>query len=149
MRKILILFPILFSTKLYAEGTCLENSITQHYMNQCAGLDLKSAAAKLQRVLAEIRKHHKHGPEFLEKLDKSQKVWSSLVDSNLEMLYPLKNKQKNYGTVFTMCSAFDRTGFIIQRVAFLKKWLVGHGDGEVCWGSVYHSYCLSNDCSKL
>jgi len=149
MRKFLILFSILFPTALHAENICLKNAMTQYDMNQCANTDLKSATEELQRVLSEIKMHYKKDKEFLKKLEESQKIWNLLADSNLEMLYPLENKQRNYGTVFPMCASFDRSTIVIERIAFLKKWLVGLGDGEVCGGSIYHSYCLTHDCSKL
>lgn len=130
-------------------ASCFETAMTQVAMNECAGWQREDAEVELDRVISEIRKRYADEPEFLEKMEESQQAWAALQEANLEMRYPLADKRSNYGSVYPMCAAGARVQPILARIEFLKEWLVGHGDGEVCGGSVKHSYCLENDCSKI
>ena len=130
-------------------ASCLEKADSQRQMNECSEIDLAQADAEVNRVIEAVRAAYKDQPEFLEKLDASQLAWIALRDANLELKYPLDDKQHNYGSVYPMCASGYLTQLTLQRIEFLKQWLIGHGDGEVCGGSVMHSYCLQHDCSAI
>jgi len=55
------------------------------------------------------------------------------------MMYPASDKQLVYGSVYSMCSSFVEKKLTLQRIAFLKQWLKGTEEGEVCGGSIGRS----------
>ncbi|QEY32708.1 DUF1311 domain-containing protein [Synechococcus sp. RSCCF101] len=129
------------------EMTCLEAATTQLEMNQCAGLDLEAAESELNRVLADINLRYADKADFLNKLKMSQSAWQTLREANLDLRFPLEDKRVQYGSMVPMCVQTIDRQLVIERVAFLKQWLVGIDEGDVCGGSIQSSDCLENDCS--
>ena len=125
------------STNIVAEEkqTCLASANTQTAINQCTGTVYKEADAELNRVYKKIVETYKDNTLFLDKLKKSQRAWIKLRDADFELQYPHANEAGYYGSLFSMCAANYKTELTLQRVIFLKQWLVGVQEGEVCSGS--------------
>jgi len=78
MRFLFSLTALLIAFHTYSDElpSCMENAQTQLEINQCAGINLLAAKRKLVNVLEKIRHAYKSAsPEFLTKLDVSQKAW--------------------------------------------------------------------------
>jgi uncharacterized protein YecT (DUF1311 family) len=144
--RIIFLVTLLFSLNVYSDEaeSCLETAMSQRDMNQCAGIDYKKADSELQRVITEIKKLYKGETKFLLNLDKSQRNWETQLDLDLGLKYPKADEPMYYGSVFPMCYSGYKTRLTLQRIAFLKEWLKGSTDGEVCSGSVMHEYYIKN-----
>ncbi|WP_272992108.1 lysozyme inhibitor LprI family protein [Porticoccus hydrocarbonoclasticus] len=128
----------------------MENAQTQLEINQCAGINLLAAKRKLVNVLEKIRHAYKSAsPDFLTKLDVSQKAWEESLEADMEMKYPLEDKRLQYGSVYPMCASGFESRLVLARVEFLKEWLKGHQDGDICSGSIIHSYSIQRDCSNI
>lgn len=132
---ILLLSLVTFSSAEESKS-CLETADTQFAMNQCAGIGYKEADDELNRVYKEIQSLYKDDPLFLEKLKAAQLAWITLRDADMELYFPMENKRRNYGSVYSMCAAGIKTKLTLARVEFLKQWLNGSEEGEVCSGSV-------------
>ncbi len=117
-------------------GACLEMAITHSEMNRCEGVNYEKADAELNRVYKRIQKVYKDDEEFLSKLKISQRTWIKLRDADLEMHFPKDNKQAQYGSVYPMCHSGVSTALTLQRVEYLKQWLEGVEEGDVCSGSI-------------
>ena len=115
---------------------CLENANTQIEMNQCEGINFEKADKELNRVYKLIRKVYKNNKEFLLKLKLSELAWKKSRDADMEMRFPLENKQYEYGSAYPMCDSAIETSLTLQRIAYLKQWLVGIEEGDVCSGSI-------------
>lgn len=137
-----ICFGIFFSMCLsfaafgVEKNVCLEHAKTQSEMNQCEDVDFEKADAELNRVYNLIRKAYKNDKEFLSKLKQSQLAWIKLRDADMEMTFPLEDKQREYGTVFPTCYGIIKTKLTLQRIEYLKQWLIGIEEGDVCSGSI-------------
>ena len=125
-----------FSTFGDEANTCLEKAFTQSEMNNCHGIDFKKADTELNSVYKLIQLAYSDNEEFLIKLKKSQRIWIQLRDANIEMAFPLKDKRYEYGSVYPTCSLGMKTDETLERVEFLKQWLIGIEEGDVCSGSV-------------
>jgi len=134
---------LLVPFQLNAEVGCIEKAYTQQEMNSCAGLDYESADSELNRVYNEIKRVYSDEPEFLEKMKSSQLAWIKLRDADLEMYFPKEKKRFEYGSVFPMCASGIKTRITIQRIEFLKQWLKGVEEGDVCSGSVRNAWYLN------
>lgn len=133
-----IIFSLCISFNVYGKGAdhCLENANTQSEMDRCAGIDFQKADRELNRVYKRILKAYKNNKEFLSKLKKSELAWLKLRDADMEMRFPLKDKQSQYGSVYPMCYSEIETTLTLQRIAYLKQWLAGIEEGDVCSGSI-------------
>lgn len=136
VKIILILFTLIFSVQALAEGgdSCLENAMTEREMKQCAYIDFEKADAELNRVYKKIREVYKKDKIFLKKLKIAQLAWIKLRDADLEMRYP--HEPSYYGSMWSMCEASARTELTLQRVEYLKKWLVEITEPDLCLGSM-------------
>jgi len=152
MKSLLSLFIVFLSFQVLSNDLplCLESAQTQSEMNRCEGINLQSTRAELCRVLTAIKVAYKStSPEFLLKLEISQKAWEETLKADMDMKYPQEDKRGQYGSVYPMCASGFESMLILSRIEFLKEWLQGHKGGVVCSGSVIHSYCIENDCSKI
>jgi len=136
--SIAIIVSMCFSPMVFAKDNhlCLQNAETTSEMIQCEGLNFKKADAELNRVYKLIQKAYKNDKEFLSKLKKSQLAWIKLRDADIEMRFPMENKQLEYGSVYPMCHDLTETTLTLQRVEYLKQWLTGIEEGDVCSGSI-------------
>jgi len=136
--KSIIIASTLLPCSLFAQqgNSCLQDAFTQSEMTRCEGMNFATADAELNRVYSLIRKIYKDDDEFISKLKSSQLAWIKLRDADLEMMYPLEDKQLQYGSAYPMCASGFVTTLTLQRVEYLKKWLVGIGEGDVCSGSI-------------
>ncbi len=116
--------------------SCLQKANTQLEMNRYAGASYQLADAELNRVYKLIRRQYKKNPKFLAKLVISQRAWIKLRDANMEMHFPAVNKRLEYGSVYPMCSSLVEKKIVLQRIIYLKQWLKGVEEGDVCSGSI-------------
>ncbi len=123
---------------------CLKQANTQMEMNQCAGVGYQEADVELNRVYQLIKKIYKNDKLFIERLKKVQNVWIKLRDADFGLQYPHKDEPLYYGSVFPMCVADLKARLTLQRVEFLKQWLVGAAEGDVCSGSQMLQMQLKN-----
>ncbi len=105
-------------------------------MNQCTNVGYKEADDELNRVYMKIKQVYKEDTVFLDKLKKAQLVWIQLRDADLELKYPHSDNNGYYGSALPMCMSQYKTSLTLKRVAFLKKWLTGLEEGDVCAGSI-------------
>jgi len=152
MRFLFSLTALLIAFHTYSDElpSCMESAQTQLEINQCAGINLLTARRTLESVLEKIRHTYKSAsPEFLTKLDVSQKAWQESVKADMELKYPLKDKRLQYGSVYPMCASGFESRLVLARIEFLREWLNGHEDGDICSGSIIHSYSIPRDCSNI
>lgn len=142
--QLIILFYFVFSVKVYANEseTCLEAAVSQRGMNQCAVSDYNITESELYQVISQIKKTYKSEEVFLVNLERSQKNWETQLELDLDLRFPRANEPRYYGSVFPVCYSGYRKKLTLQRIAFLKEWLKGSVEGDVCSGSVMNSEYL-------
>lgn len=144
--RICLLFSLFFNLNAYSSESesCLETAMRQRDMNQCAGIDYKKAEFELFRVITEINKLYKDEEKFLVNLEKSQRNWEAQLELDLDLKFPRADDPMYYGSIFPMCYSGYKTRLTLQRIAFLKEWLIGSREGEVCSGSIMNDYYIKN-----
>lgn len=58
------------------------------------------------------------------------------------MMFPHADEPRYYGSVFPMCANGFKTQLTLERVSFLKKWLIGSEEGDVCSGSIINGWSV-------
>ncbi|MDO6447273.1 lysozyme inhibitor LprI family protein [Colwellia sp. 1_MG-2023] len=144
--KISCLITLLFSLNVYSVDTsvCYDTAMSQLDLNRCAGVNNKKAELEMQRVILEIQRLYKGEVKFLSNLEQSQQNWETQLELDLNLKFPKADEALYYGSVFPMCYSSYKTRLMLQRIAFLKEWLEGSKEGEVCSGSIKHEYFLKH-----
>jgi Uncharacterized protein conserved in bacteria len=109
---------------------------TQAEMNDQACGAYKQADAKLNTVYKQILAKYKSDTTFLASLRTAQRAWIAFRDAHLASVYPEKDTQTAYGSIYPVCACGVLTDLTEARVAQLQVWLDGVEEGDVCSGSV-------------
>ena len=128
MRK--LLFIALFTVSLTSF------SQSQHQMSKEASEAYKKADAELNNVYKEIITKYKSDTLFISKLRKTQRIWITYRDAEVEMKFPAENKELAYGSVYPMCKSILLKALTEERTEKLSVWLNGVEEGDVCSGSI-------------
>lgn len=127
MNKIFLLLLLIFSLNCFSQ--------TQAEMNQEAYASYDKADKKLNTVYQKILVKYKTDKLFVTNLKKSQRIWISFRDAEMDMKYPNYPKQ-NYGSIHPTCRAVYLTELTENRIKTLTTWLNGINEGDTCVGSV-------------
>ncbi len=111
-------------------------SQTQVEMNEEAGNEYKKSDTELNTVYKKILTEYKSDPIFIDRLKKTQRIWISYRDAELEMKFPAKNKQLEYGSIYPMCASLFLKELTKERTEKLRIWLNGIEEGDLCSGSI-------------
>lgn len=98
----------------------------------------KQADSVLNVVYKQIQKEYKGETEFLTKLKISQRAWIKFRDAELDAIFPAKDTQYEYGTMYPTCYYIHMKRLTEQRIKQLMIWIRGFGEGETCAGSVHY-----------
>ena len=91
------------------------------------------ADQELNKVYKQILKDYAAQPVFIKNLKVAQRLWIQLRDAELMAKFP---KSGSYGSVQPMCEEEYLAQLTRERIMFLKVWLTGIPEGDVCSGSV-------------
>src|SRR5690625_7361916 len=76
---------------------------SQAKMNSEAENEVELSEQKLDSVYTAVKKQYEDNPEFIASLKKAQQAWITFRDAHLESVYPGKNKQTKYASVYSSC----------------------------------------------
>jgi uncharacterized protein YecT (DUF1311 family) len=105
-------------------------------MHKEASEEYKKSDFELNNVYQKILTEYKSDSAFINQLKKTQRIWITYRDSELEMKFPAKNKQAEYGSVYPMCVSLYLKKLTEERIEKLRIWLNGIEEGDLCSGSV-------------
>ncbi|MGA2846961.1 MAG: lysozyme inhibitor LprI family protein [Candidatus Acidiferrales bacterium] len=103
--------------------TCNEKAKTQMEMNACASNELARVEAQMDDVYNTLLSKTESQPEALAKIKAAQKAWLVYRDAYIAAMYPAKNKQAEYGSMYPMKVSLLRAKLTQKQVAALKELL--------------------------
>jgi uncharacterized protein YecT (DUF1311 family) len=106
---------------------------SQTAANIQAGSGYEKADKELNMVYKQILKDYAAQPLFIKNLKIAQRLWVQLRDAELGAKFP---KTGGYGSVQPMCESGYLEQLTRERTKFLRVWLTGIQEGDVCSGSV-------------
>lgn len=124
---LLLLFvfaPAATQKKKAASDPCAGN--TQFEMNKCAAREYQRADAELNDVYRQLLKTVENDKLATTKIKWAEQTWIVYRDAYLEAMYPEKDKQTNYGSIFPMEYAEFKTKLTRQQMEALKDLLRAH-----------------------
>jgi uncharacterized protein YecT (DUF1311 family) len=98
---------------------CWETAQTQFAMTICASEEAKKAEAQVVEKPKRTLALAADTPEALKTLRTSQDKWVRYRDAYLEAMYPLKDKQREYGTSYVSSVGILRIKLALRRSADL------------------------------
>ena len=106
MRLLLIVFLLVSLASVAQESAeyraCLDKATTQMAMNTCASEDAARVDARLNEVYRKLLAAAAKQPEALEKIKGAERAWVAYRDAYVEAMYPAKDKQAEYGSIYLM-----------------------------------------------
>lgn len=101
------LFVLLASILCCAQGSatyraCSQQANTQHEMNACASEEAKRVDDELNKVYKLLLAKVRGSPVATAKIRAAQRAWVAYRDAYIEAMYPAKDKQAEYGSIFPM-----------------------------------------------
>jgi len=133
-----IVFSIatLFMCEAAVADSCTDTAKTQLDINSCTGAVFKQADKELNELYKIILIEYADDQKFIEKFKVTQRAWLKFRDAEMDALFPHKDEDRYYGSVYPMCSDTWLTTLTKERIAQLKKWSHKVKEGDVCSGSI-------------
>ena len=105
-------------------------------MNDKEAENYKKADKELNTIYNKILKDYKTDTKFILKIKEAQKAWIKFRDAEMNALFPVEDKNLEYGSVFPMCWSMSLTELTKERTKKLKIWANGIKEGDACSGSI-------------
>jgi len=81
---------------------CSKQATTQHEMHVCANEEAKRVNDELNAVYKLLLTKVRDNSIATAKIQMAQKAWVTYRDAYIDAMYPAKNKQAEYGSIFPM-----------------------------------------------
>jgi len=102
---------------------CNKKAKIQLEFNACANEEATRVDAELNDVYRQLLSKAASDPEAVGKIKAAERAWMTYRDAYMEAMYPAKDKQVEYGSMYPMESALLRAKLTKQQVAALKDLL--------------------------
>lgn len=108
------------SKKLHA---CLAKANTQLAMQICASQEAARVNARMKALYCELLSKAAAQPRAVEKVKAAQATWISYRKAYIEAMFPAKNKQAEYGSIFPMEANLLYAALTRKHIADLQRLL--------------------------
>jgi uncharacterized protein YecT (DUF1311 family) len=102
---------------------CNKKAKTQGEINACANEEAERVDAELNDVYRKLLSKAATEPEAVAKIKAAERAWIAYRDAYMDAMYPAKDKQAEYGSIYPMDAALLRAKLTQQQVAALKELL--------------------------
>ena len=100
---------------------CSEKARTQAEMTVCAGQEAARADAVLNHIYAELLSKTAGEPETAAKIKVAERAWIAYRDAYMDAMYPAKDKQAEYGSIYPMEASLLRAKLTQRQTAALQE----------------------------
>jgi uncharacterized protein YecT (DUF1311 family) len=100
---------------------CNELAKTQSELNACASEEAVRDEAELNREYRKLLSMAGNDHERAAKIKLMERAWIAFRDAYLDAMYPAKDKQAEYGSMFPMEADMLRAQLTQQQIAALKE----------------------------
>jgi len=81
---------------------CSNQAVSQHEMHVCASEEAKRVDDELNKVFKLLLSKVRSNPVAAAKVRAEQKAWVAYRDAYIDAMYPAKDKQAAYGSIYPM-----------------------------------------------
>ena len=102
---------------------CNGKAKTQGEMNACASEETARVDAQLNEVYHKLLSKAASQPEAVAKIRASERAWIAYRDAYMDAMYPAKDKQVEYGSIYPMEADLLKAKLTRQQVGALEEML--------------------------
>ncbi|MGB6833106.1 MAG: lysozyme inhibitor LprI family protein [Candidatus Acidiferrum sp.] len=102
---------------------CNDKAKTQGEMNACASEEAARVDTELNTVYRKLLSKAASQPEAVAKIKASERAWITYRDAYMDAMYPAKDKQAEYGSVYPMEADLLKAKLTRQQVAAVEEML--------------------------
>lgn len=107
---------------------CNEKAKTQGEMNTCANEEATRVDAKLKDVYRKLLSKAASEPEAVAKIERAETAWVAYRDAFIDAMYPAKDKQAAYGSIYPMEVDLLGAKLTQQHISALRELLQQYGN---------------------
>jgi uncharacterized protein YecT (DUF1311 family) len=134
MKHLLILFLLVSLAGVAQESAeyraCINRATTQMEMNTCAGDEAARVEDRLNDVYQKLLAQASNQVEALAKIKAAERAWVAYRDAYMEAMYPAKDKQVEYGSIYLMEASLLRAKLTERHTTELKELLQQYSEGH-------------------
>ena len=134
MRYLAIVFLIASLPALAQDSAqyraCNGKAKAQMEMNACASDEAARVDAALNDVYRKLLSKAASPPEAAAKIKAAERAWIAYRDAYMDAMYPAKDKQAEYGSIYPMEADLLRAKLTERQVTALKELLQQYGGAE-------------------
>jgi uncharacterized protein YecT (DUF1311 family) len=127
MRFLLVVFLLVSLASVAQESAeyrvCLDKATSQMAMNTCASEEAARVDGRLNDVYHKLLVAAAKQPEALEKIKGAERAWIAYRDAYAEAMYPAKDKQAEYGSIYLMNVNLVRAKLTERQITEVKELL--------------------------
>jgi uncharacterized protein YecT (DUF1311 family) len=109
---------------------CNEKAKAQMEMNACASEEAARVDAELNEVYHKLLSQAGSQEEAVGKIKTAERAWIAYRDAYMDAMYPAKNKQAEYGSIYPMEADLLRAKLTQRQVTALKELLQQYSGDE-------------------
>ena len=102
---------------------CSEKANTQSEMNACANQEAARVDGELNDVYRKLLSRAASQPKAVVKIKFAERAWVAYRDAYMDAMYPAKDKQAEYGSIYPMEADLLRAKLTQRQVTALKELL--------------------------
>ncbi|MFZ0771167.1 MAG: lysozyme inhibitor LprI family protein [Candidatus Sulfotelmatobacter sp.] len=118
-----------FAQNSAAYGACNQKAKTQAEMNACANEETARVDAELNAIYRKVLSEASTQPEAIAKIKAAERAWITYRDAYMAAMYPAKDKQVEYGSIYPMEADLLRARLTKQHLVDLRQLLQQHVSG--------------------
>ena len=116
--------------------SCKEKAKTQIELNVCASEEAARTDAELNEVYRKLLTEAGKQEEAVAKIKAAERAWIAYRNAYMEAMYPARNKQAEYGSVYPMEADLLRAKLTQRQVTALKELLQQYSSNSPINGTV-------------
>lgn len=109
---------------------CNDKAKTQGEMNACASEEAARVDAQLNDAYRKLLSQAASQQEAVAKIKAAERAWIAYRDAYMDAMYPAKDKQAEYGSIYPMEADLLRAKLTQQQVAALRELLQQYSGAE-------------------
>lgn len=106
-------------------SACEERANTQLAMDTCASEEAGRVETQRRNIYQELLSKAASDPEAVAKIKAAETAWIAYRDAYVEAMWPAKDKQTEYGTIYPMEADLLWAKLTLRHITDLKELLAG------------------------
>jgi len=120
---VLIVSPVGVAQDSAQYRVCNEKAKTQAELTACASEEAARADSELNEVYQKLLSQAASREEAVAKVKAAERAWMAYRDAYMDAMYPARNKQAEYGSIYPMEVDLLRAKLTQRQVTALKEFL--------------------------